>query len=283
MFDSKMIFMHFIFQLPQTQATNSDLFTDDGSMSRDILQKYLTPGAVDDFLGMGMDVNENSNSAVGGEDVGMFNIPNELLVNMPIAAVPAGTKIIHLGAATNTQTIVQPSQSQEPTSAVPTTSNAQQEDTGVATGDFQHEAMEIGMAATAGTSADAATPITHATIPATVPEETVFDPPEVVKRNRAPAQVKKGVKTKNRGNQAQKEPEGEERDATLTDRMALLSEITRIMKDSYGSRRSEVEVWGQFIGLKAGRIREGRRRDRAFMHVEDVLNDAIYEDTLDQF
>lgn len=73
------------------------MFSEDGSVSREVLQQYLTPGTVDDFLGVGMEMGENSCDTAVEEDAGLFAIPQELLVNMPIVDVPPNTKIIHLG------------------------------------------------------------------------------------------------------------------------------------------------------------------------------------------
>lgn len=241
------------------------------------MQKYLTPGSVDDFLGIGMDVDDNSNSAVGGEEDGLFNIPRELLVKMPIADVTATTKIIHLGEPLRTTTQGHPSQSQEATPPFARPATPQPGTSGVPTGEPQPELMDVEGAATPGTTV-------AATIPTTAPQGAVRNRPQGTQKTRVQPQVKKGVQTKNRKTSPDAEPQGDERDeldGTFQNRMALLGKITNLLKDSYGSRRSEVEVWGQYIGLKASRIRVGRRRDRAFMNVEDVLNEAIYEDTLD--
>lgn len=63
--------------------------------------------------------------------------------------------------------------------------------------------------------------------------------------------------------------------------MTLLEEITQLMKTSYRSRRNEVEVWGQYMGLNAGRLPVGRWRDRVLMQVEELMNEALYDEYME--
>lgn len=145
-------------QLPQSQATNSEVFSEDGSVSRDVLQRYLTPGAVDGFLGPGDD--DNSASGFGGEDMGLFNIPQELLVTMPIAEVTPGTKIIHLGQHTQEKSDVNvpPEQIAKPPVSIPTYPQAGPFN--VVNNNTQEEPMDTENAATGSRTITAATPAT---------------------------------------------------------------------------------------------------------------------------
>lgn len=83
-------------QLTETQATDEDLFGDDGSQNavdNEMIRQFLAPRAVDGFLDLGTDDISNAGEVV--EDVGVFPIPRELLVTLPIAEVGPNTKIIH--------------------------------------------------------------------------------------------------------------------------------------------------------------------------------------------
>lgn len=155
---------------------------------------------------------------------------------------------------------------------------AQPSCSGVNTDLVQHEAMVVENAATGNNNAHAAMPVTPAQIPATAPMASQRAPRDTFTVPRVPGQPKKGVNVKNRNAKNPVEAEGAQQDPTLNERMSILGEITKLMKASYGTRQNEVEVWGQYIGLKAGRLREGRRRDRVLMQMEEMLNEALYDE-----
>lgn len=232
---------------------------------------------------MGMDDDENSNSILGGEEIGRFPIPSELLVNMPIADLTATTKIIHLGKPTEVITPANTLQLQESMAPIcpPPTASPQAGPSVIGAHEVNPEHMDLEGAATGATNAAAMTPEAPATVPSTIgqqPEKDAHDDP-IVKRPQI--QPKKGKNTKNNKSKPQVEDQPEEHDVTLKERMSVLGEITKLLKATYGSRRNEVEVWGQFIGLKASRLPEGRRRDRVLVRVEEILNDALYEEDME--
>lgn len=267
-------------QLPGSQQTDIDMFSEQGSVSQDVLQQYLTPGALDGFLGVGMDADGNFSAAEGGENMGRFTIPDELLVKMPIAEVTPTTKIIHIGKATQPIPIVTATQSEQAIAPIPPPPNTQAGPSHVIATEPQHEPMDMDVA-TGTAIADAVTPKTIVAGPSTEGNQAEIIQPQASKIKKTRVQVKKGVNTKNPKTKPQVEAQPEVEDDTLKDRMSILGEITRLMKASYGSRRNEVEVWGQYIGIKASRLSEGRRRDRVFMGVEELINEAIYEEMMD--
>lgn len=245
-------------------------------MSREVLQHYLTPGGVDGFLGVGMEPVEDTMSMEGGEKAGYFNIPKELLVDMPIADVTANTRIIHLGfpgMANRTVLTPQPRENIEP----PHPKSPRPGTSGVTT-IHEQEAMDVEAAATAVTAVPAVTPVNPANVPQVVEQQHAKIPHEGRAKARPQGPPKKGLNTKNRNVNAEPAPQGEAQDGTLKERMSLLEKITDIMKSSYGSRRDEMEVWGHYIGLKARKIPEGRRRDRVLMNVEEMITEATYDD-----
>lgn len=249
------------------------MFSDDGSVNRDLLQQYLTPGALDGFVRLGNE--ENSNSAVGGEDVGVFNIPNELLVDMPIVDVPPGTKIIHLGHDTQVEPRTTTAIGQVATATVTIPAPVVAGPSGLMNNDMEHEPMDTENAATGNTPIIAATPSTVLPNTTTQPGDEAT---EMTNRPRVLVRPKKGTVTKNRQTKTRVEPHGvNEPDETLKERMNILAEITQLIKSSYGCRRNEIEVWGQYMGLKAGRLPVGTRRDRVLMQMEELLNEALYD------
>lgn len=63
----------------------------------------------------------------------------------------------------------------------------------------------------------------------------------------------------------------------------ILGEITQIIKESYGTCRNKVQVWGQYIGLKASRLCEGIRCDNVLVCVEEFINEAIHEENMNNY
>lgn len=273
-------------QLTASQATQEDLFVDDLSMSQnavdaEVMRQYLTPGAVDGFLGINMEIDEtNDNNAQEGVQVdGVFPIPRELLVTMPIAEVRPDTKIIHINQPgqvqpaqanmdhnnTHNPTHI-PTQAQRPTTPAPipgtsgltTTNNANNEE----------EVMDVQAQDTHPTQS-------------TQVRRTQHD--EDGASNNIQVQPKKGYNTKNRKTKQQNPVETQEVDPTVKERMTLLGEITELMKNTYGARRNEMHVWGTYIGLKAERVPAGRNRDKLLVKVENLMNEAIYgEETVEE-
>lgn len=263
-------------QFSQSQRTDGDLFSDDGSLSRDVLQDHLTPGALDAFLAGGMDGGMDPNEAPlaigGGEEAGMFDIPNVLLVDMPIAEITPNTKILHLGKsnmAKTTEGTHQPNSDTAPTA--PTSSQAGP--SGLQSRAVE-EAMDVEHSTTPATTVAAVTPATSAKIPGQAKQQQVQD----AQAGRSITRPKKGTNTKNNKVNPQPAAQAEPQDETLNERMSLLQKITELMKASYGSRRNEMEVWGHYVGLKASRIPEGRKRDKMLVRVEELLNEATYDD-----
>lgn len=174
-------------QLPGTQASHGDLFSQDGSQSQDVsvvdreeLDNYMGPAAIDGFLGVGhemMDVNDNDTVEAAMEGVMACDIPAELLVTLPIMDVPPGTKIIPM----NTTTPI-PAASSNPME-IPNTSG----ETQPGTSGMQH--ITIGTLETG--------PLEGARVIQSVPQAT---PSSMVKN---PSVPKKGFNMKNPGKKTQ--------------------------------------------------------------------------------
>lgn len=240
-------------------------------LSRDLLQEHLTPGALDAFLGGGLDPNDNIMAGDGGEEPASFDIPNVMLVDMPIAALTPTTKIVHLGKADNTKDVMNLSQ---PTDNIvpPPPPSPSAGTSGVTVGGI-HAAMEVEVAPTPTPTLTAVTPVTTAAMPETAKNNQVRPP-----MTRGPGQVKKGTNTKNRNTNTQPLAQADANGDKVQERMSLLKKITDLMEASYGSRRNEMEVWGHYVGLKASRIPVGRKRDKMLVRVEELLNEATYDD-----
>lgn len=57
--------------------------------------------------------------------------------------------------------------------------------------------------------------------------------------------------------------------------MEILAEIADVVKKA-GKDQGELQVWGQYIGLKAGRVPSGEIRDDVLLKVEKLFNKAIH-------
>lgn len=241
-----------------------------------MMREYLTKGAMDGFLGIGMEVDDNSNAPAGGEGVGVYPIPRELLLTLPIAEVGPDTKIIHVNQPTQAkegeETNVEPRNTPAPANDPPRpVTTPQPGPSGVAPIRHGQVAMEV---------EEALAPINLDPTPLPIQKK---DNGVMRRQENNAQQPKKGFLTKNRKNKAQNEVEVQEVDVTLKERMTLLEEIKDLMKTSYGVRRNEVHVWATYIGLKAERIPAGKSRDKLLIRIEQMLNDEMYgEDTLEE-
>lgn len=224
------------------------MFEEDRSMSqfnRDEMEEYMAPGALDGFLGMLGDTQDTEEGETvineAGEKVTTFNIPQILLQTLPIAPVEKDTVITALTPAN-------PNTSQKPaTISIPPSDEPQ-----------------------AGTSGvNVATLNAHSEVQSEV-------------GTTAPEQPKKGLNTKNGRKKTTIQPPQPHPQPTKTQnmedngktRLQILSEIAEVVKCS---GNSEMEVWGQYIGLKACRLAPGPERDEALIDVERRLNKAIYD------
>lgn len=255
------------------------MFSEDGSVSRDLLQEHLTPGALDAFLNGGLDPDENSMGIDGGEEGGLFTIPKVLLVDMPIAEITPNTKIVHLGkpdGPANIQSVPQPMEDVY----APPPPEPRAGTSGVTLGPF-HEAMEVEVEVQATPTPNLAAslnPVTPATVPGTTKNVQARIPQEGKTMARSTAQPKKGTNIKNKKGNTKSPTQADPTDDTVKERMSILKKITELMQASYGSRRNEMEVWGHYVGLKAGRLPVGRKRDKVLVRVEELLNEATYGD-----
>lgn len=235
-----------------------------------MMREYLTQGAIDGFLGLDMEVDDNSNTGANGEGVGVYPIPRELLVNMPIADVGPNTKIIHVGPPTQNkngqETNVEPEIIQGPANDPPAPFATPQPGTsGVDPVHHAQVEMEV---------EENIAPINLAPTPVTTQKK---DGTGMRLKENNQQQPKKGFLTKNRKTKVQNDVETQEEDGTLKERMTLLAEIKDLMKNSYGLRRNEVSVWATYIGLKAERLPAGKSRDKLLVRIEQMINDELYE------
>lgn len=263
-------------QLPQSQRTDSELFSQDGSMNRDLLQQHLTPGALDAFLSGGLDPNENDMVIEGVEGAESYEIPKIMLVDMPIAEITPDTRIVHLGGPENiNERNIQPQTTQYVLPPPPPPPQAGT--SGLHLGDA-HEAMEVEAAINPTASVAAVTPVTAANMPEGTENVRVKKPQEGKSMTGPTGQPKKGTNTKNKNANRQPPTQAEREDTIVNERMAMLKKITDLMQQSYGARRNEMEVWGHYVGIKAGRIPVGRKRDKVLLRVEELLSEATYDD-----
>lgn len=207
----------------------------------------------------------------GGEDAGLYNIPKIMLVDMPIAEITPDTRIVHLGRAENTNNMQIPPQTTKDIPPPPPPS-PQAGTSGVQFGDI-HEAMEVEVAINPTPNIAAITPVTPANMPEASATRKVTKTQEGTRTTGPP---KKGTNTKNKNVNKQPPPQPETGD--VNERMSLLKKITELMQQSYGARRNEMEVWGHYIGLKAGKIPVGRKRDKVLVRVEELLNEAAFDE-----
>lgn len=212
-----------------------------------------------------MDPTEDSNDVGDGEDGGVFPIPKILFVDLPIADVTANTKILHLGKPGHTDDLQQEM-------VIPVQGGGMHPLPNDNTDPPPPPAPQPGTsgATTPVTTVDAVTPINPATIPGLVQKQQGTHQKEGRIFTRPLKQPKKGTNTKNKNVNPQPMAQAEPQDDTLKGRMSLLEKITQLMQ--------EMEVWGHYVGLKAGRIPVGRKRDKVLVRVEELLNDATYDD-----
>lgn len=253
------------------------MFSEDGNISQnavdaEMMRQLLTPGAMDGFLGMDMDMDTSntSNAPVpdGGQEVAVFPIPKELLVTLPIVEVGPNTKIIHINNPGQEETIhgnMNPNNTPHPAQAQPNPiAEPVASTSGVAPMEVQGYSMEV---------ADSVPPVTQ-------------HPKQVAPQNkqqqggRAPvinqSVPKKGLNTKNRKGKQNPQVQPQDEDPTLRERMALLEQISQVIKNSHGARQNEMHAWGIYVGLKAERIPAGQNRDKLLVRIEQQMNAAIH-------
>lgn len=242
--------------------------TSQNAVDHEVLSNFLAPGAVDAFLGVGMETEEMSNADEAGESVRTFDIPHELLQTYPIAEVGPNTKIIAINAPVHT--ITKAMAEKEVTTPAPAQAGpsgiGQAGPSGIGNVNRQEEPMDVVNPS-----------IQTAKQPQNAQQEEGGNNPQT---QGAP---KKGYVTKNRKGKPEKQLETHHDDDTLKERISVLGEITNLMKNAYGARKNELHVWGNYIGLKAERVPEGKGRDKLLVKVEKLMNDAIYgENTVEE-
>lgn len=258
-----------------SQATQSSIFSQDTSqpiIDRADMEAYLAPGAIDGFIGVNCGDDEDRTQEEGDEQLGRYNIPVELLVDMPIVEVTKETRIIHVGKPTsgpgNEITVVTNAEPQAGTSMqvedIPSQPRAGT--SGINMGvEMVLESNTLGSVADASQSQIIVTNTTNPPVQVAAPKPT--------------AEPKKGYNTKNRKrNPAPEVTTPPTEDDTLQKRMDILGEIAEIVKRSNARQSmSELDVWGQYIGMKVARVEEGKARDKVLVDVEQRINRALYE------
>lgn len=237
---------------------------------------YMGPAAIDGFLGFGNEMADVPIEENG--KIGVFDIPHELLMKLPIAQVTSDTRIIALNPPVNhdmDQAIHNNNVTPEPGTSgtreevqadvIANIPPAPKAGTSGTLDNRQIEAMET----------DHAPPMGTATNPDPNQDESQPIPA------RQPGVPKKGFKTKNRNKETNPgrsvHPVNEDHEPTLQDRMNVLHEIADLVKNSKGrADMTEMQVWGQYMGIKACRLPEGRIRDEVLVEVERVMNKGIH-------
>lgn len=211
------------------------------------MEKYLAPGAIDGFLGAVDAMEEDDNNTENQQ--GMFDVPHELLVTMPIAQVTPGTVIIPVNNKNKQKKVQANPLYPTPPEPTPGPSNVQGNCSGQGQ-PIEYEAMEV---------------------------EPVVGGPEPRQANEiGGGKPKKGYNVKNKKKTIPPGKEESADDDTLPARMEMLKELLEVMRNRTGPRRSEMELWGNYMGAKAERIPEGRIRDHVLLFVERNMNKAIH-------
>lgn len=238
----------------QDTNTQQSLLARQETVDRSELDKYLAPGAIDAFLAAANAIDDEVESNMETQ-TGGYEVPKELLVTMPIADVPPGTIIIPLNNQKQRKSEGIPPKPPAPPEPAPGTSGVQPAKPAQHQ-DVVHEDMEV---------------------------ETVTVPSESrLARETSAAKPKKGTNVKNRKKVT---PTGNDETAdedTLPARMEMLKEIAEVIRNRTGPRRSEMELWGNYIGAKAERIPEGLVRDKVLLFVERNMNKAIHGERTDE-
>lgn len=263
-----------------SQVTDNDLFSQDLEdtlntvVDNEDMNTYMGPAAVDGFLGFGNEMADASNEPT--EHVGVFDIPQELLLKLPIAHVTRDTRIIALNPPTNNEAgPLAPNNSQAPT---PGPSHEQDQ------GDIGPTEAQLPKPGTSGLQVDIQMQAMP-TVEVAEKENVPIPNPNAVDSQDAPARPpgvpKKGLNTKNKKKEATPvrpvHPPPPDDDTTLQDRMKVLQEIAEIVKKSHGKGdMTELEFWGNYMGKKVGRIPEGVRRDKVLFDVEKVVNEGLH-------
>lgn len=268
-------------QVSLSQATNIDLFTQELEETQgtvvdgENMNACMGPAAVDGFLGFGNEIADVADEQE--EQIGVFNIPHELLLKLPIAEVASDTRIIALNPPVQNELgqvfpintagpAPRPSSACDGIEANVRPNNPQAPKPGTSGVNVNaQEAMETDQLPENRNDADT---------------EHTPDESQPIPR-RPPGVPKKGLNTKNR----QKDilpvrpvpPPTQDKEPTLQDRMEILHEIAGLVKNSKGrADMTEMQVWGQYMGLKACRLPEGRTRDEVLVEVEKVMNKGIH-------
>lgn len=263
-------------QLEMGEATGSDVFSEDASLSqfdRDDMEEYFAPGALDGFLGIDNNTQEGETQVnEAGETVTTFNIPQVLLQTLPIVNLENDTRITALTTAVNAnahqnteQGVVAQQEPQPGTSGVPLP-NPDEDFTLVVEAQVPIPVQEGGKATALGKKGNL---------------NDIQVQPQAPNHGRV--QPKKGLNTKNGPKKTQPQPQAAhviptpstDKDDTGKTRLQLLSEIAGLIKSA---GNGEMEVWGQYIGLKAARLTPGPGRDETLIDVEKRINRALYDE-----
>lgn len=272
-----------------SQTTDSVLFSQESNqplIDREEMERFMGPAAIDGFLGAGNEIGDATSEQ--DEQEGRFTIPTELLFQMPIAHVTESTRIIPVTKpVTGTSVVITPCEEFEP---LPGPSGMQAEANAMVVEVQDHvtalpEQNNITPAFNTNlTQADNNLSQTRKNLsnePPVGPTPKRAAPtsnPENSQGNMVsvPTVPKKGYNVKNK-KKVPNEVEMSEKDDNVQRRLQVLGEIADIVKKS-GEKRNmtELDVWGQYIGLKVARVVEGCRRDKVLVKVENLINDAIH-------
>lgn len=238
----------------------------------------MGPAAVDGFLGFANDMGDVANEE--DERNGIFQIPHELLMKLPIAQVTSDTRIIALNTTANNEIDgIIPS---NPPASLAGSSGTISVDTHVQVTPSNPEAPK------AGPSGILEKRVIEAMETDDIRQEENVENPEPIPiesqptSSKIPGAPKKGFNTKNKKQEVNNRvcpvpPPAQENDPALQDRMNILQEIVEVVRSSKGrADMTEMQVWGQYMSFKACRIPEGPIRDDILVEVEKIMNKGIH-------
>lgn len=268
--------------MSQNEATNGELFTQDVEDTQvtevdvNVMNAYMGPAAVDGFMGFGNEMTDVATEQQ--EQIGIFDIPREFLLKLPIAHVASDTRIIALNTlAQNDMAQVGPNTTEAPTPGP----SGVREEMEVDVRPNNPQAQKPGPSGVGlnnhikGMETDEVPENRNVANPDPTQVEQQPNPP------RPQGVPKKGFNTKNKRKEdipvCPLRPPTQDNDATLQDRMNILQEIAELVRNSKGrADMTELQLWGQYMGMKAGRIPGGQTRDEVLVEVEKVMNKGIH-------
>lgn len=233
------------------------------------LEAYLAPGALDGYLGVGIDTEHDDEDTQDkyDEQMGRFRIPDELLIKMPIVEVDQDTRIIHINKPTPTPI---------DTSNVPTPGQPQVGNRNVAINPppTQPKPGPSGVYVE-----NEPNPTDHVLPIGPIHDPTANHSKETpnTSGNKQADGPKKGYNIKNRKRNATDATNENPPDDSIRRRMDILTEIASIVQKSDGrNSMTELDLWGQYMGLKVARIENVADRDDAVLKMERIVNNAIH-------